>query len=118
MEDQAASKAVTGAAISLLVWSAATAVALAVWFKHGFGGGAVSWKSMTAAACALFGILTSLVLWKSPSRGNAVLGILVMLASLARIGGPADWTWVSFALVAVTFVLLMPLVHAAMTLRS
>jgi hypothetical protein len=41
-----------------------------------------------------------------------------MLGSLARIGGPADWTWVSFALVAVTFVLLMPLVHAAMTLRG
>ena len=41
-----------------------------------------------------------------------------MLASLARIGPPGDWTWVSFALVAVTFVLLMPLVHAAIVLRS
>lgn len=116
MEDQAASKAVTGAAISLLIWSAATAVALAVWFSKDPSG--VTWKSLTAAAAALFGIVASFNLWKSPTRGNAVLGIVVMLASLARIGGPADWTWVSFALVAVTFVLLMPLVHAAMTLRT
>lgn len=116
MEDQAASKAVTGAAISLLVWSSATFVALGVWFSSHPGG--VTWKSLTAAAAALFGVIASLTLWKSPTRGNAILGILVMLASLARIGGPADWTWVSFALVAVTFVLLMPLVHAAMTLRS
>ena len=115
MEDQAASKAVTGAAISLLVWSAATAVALAAWFARGPG---LTWKSLVAAVCALFGVVASFMLWKSPTRGNAVLGILVMLASLVRIGGPADWTWVSFALVAVTFVLLMPLVHAAMTLTG
>ncbi len=106
----------TGAAISLLVWSGATFAALAVWFSKDPTG--LSWKSLTAGATALFGIIASFVLWKSPSRGNAVIGIVVMLVSLARIGGPTDWTWVSFALVAVTFVLLMPLVHAAMTLRS
>ncbi len=117
MEDQAASKAVTGAAISLLVWSAATAVALAAWFSRG-AAQPLTWKSLVAAVCALFGVIASFMIWKSPSRGSAVIGIVVMLASLARIGGPADWTWVSFALVAVTFVLLMPLVHAAMTLRS
>jgi hypothetical protein len=47
-----------------------------------------------------------------------MMGIGVMLASLLRIGPPADWTWVSFALVAITFVLLMPLVHAAIVLRD
>ncbi len=116
MEDQAASKAVTGAAVSLLIWSAATFAALGVWFAKDPAG--ITWKSLTAAIAALFGVIASLTLWKSPTRGNAVLGIIVMLASLARIGGPSGWTWVSFALVAVTFVLLMPLVHAAMTLRS
>jgi hypothetical protein len=115
VEDESASKAVTGAAISLLIWSAATFVALAVWFK---APGAVGWKSLTAVVSAFFGVVASLTLWRSPTRGNAILGIVIMLASLARIGAPAEWTWVSFALVAVTFVLLMPLVHAAMTLRS
>ncbi|HRH00189.1 MAG TPA: hypothetical protein PLR99_28285 [Polyangiaceae bacterium] len=114
MEDQAASKAVTGAAISLLVWSAGTAVALAAWFSLA----GMTWKSLVAGVCSLFGVIASFMLWRSPSRGSVIVGILVMLGSLARIGGPADWTWVSFALVAVTFVLLMPLVHAAMTLRG
>ena len=116
MEDRAASKAVTGAAIALLVWSALTVVALAAWFAQPHAG--LTWKSLVAGVCALFGLAASLLIWRVPSRGNAVLGILVMLASLLRIGGPSEWSWVSFALVAVTFVLLMPLVHAAMTLRS
>lgn len=114
MEDQAASKAVTGAAIALLVWSGGTAVALASWFSVA----GLTWKSFVAGVCSLFGVIASFLLWKSPSRASAVVGILVMLGSLARIGVPAEWTWVSFALVAVTFVLLMPLVHAAMTLRG
>lgn len=46
------------------------------------------------------------------------MGIVIMLVSLVRIGPPGDWTWVSFALVAATFMLLMPLVHAAIVLRD
>ena len=49
---------------------------------------------------------------------HAIMGIGVMLFSLLRIGPPGDWTWVSFALVAITFILLMPLVHAAIVLRD
>lgn len=57
-------------------------------------------------------------MWSAPSRGRAALGIVITVASLARIGRLVDWTWVSFALVAVTFLLLIPLVHAAIVLRD
>ncbi len=102
--------------MALLGFSALTAFALVGWFK----GNPVpwSWKSLLAVGCAALAVTTSALVWSSPSRGHAILGIAIMVASLARIGAPADWTWVSFALVAVTFVLLMPLVHAAIVLRD
>jgi hypothetical protein len=104
------------ASMALLCFSALTAFALVGWFK----GNPVpwSWKSLLAVGCAALAVTTSALVWSSPSRGHAILGIAIMGASLARIGAPSDWTWVSFALVAVTFVLLMPLVHAAIVLRS
>jgi hypothetical protein len=102
--------------MALLCFSALTAFALVGWFK----GNPVpwSWKSLLAVGCAALAVTTSALVWSSPSRGHAILGIAIMVTSLARIGAPSDWTWVSFALVAVTFVLLMPLVHAAIVLRS
>ena len=57
-------------------------------------------------------------MWRSPSRTHALMGIGVLVFSLVRIGLPGDWTWVSFALVAITFLLLMPVVHAAIVLRD
>ena len=102
--------------MALLCFSALTAFALVGWFK----GNPVpwSWKSLLAVGCAALAVTTSALVWSSPSRGHAILGIAIMVASLARIGAPSDWTWVSFALVAVTFVLLMPLVHAAIVLHG
>ncbi len=116
MDDQASKRAALYASMALLVFSAFSAFVLVVWF-HRFPG-AWNWKSVLAAGCAVLGTTTSMLVWRTPSRGHAVLGIVIMLASLARIGPPAEWTWVSFALVAITFVLLMPLVHAASVLRS
>jgi hypothetical protein len=101
--------------MALLFFSALTAFALVGWFR--IYPALWNWKSLLAAACSLMAVTTSALVWRSPSRGHAILGIVVMLVSLARIGPPAEWTWVSFALVAVTFVLLMPLVHAAIVLR-
>ena len=102
--------------MALLCFSALTAFALVGWFK----GNPVpwSWKSLLAVGCAALAVTTSALVWSSPSRGHAILGIAIMVASLARVGAPSDWTWVSFALVAVTFVLLMPLVHAAIVLHG
>jgi hypothetical protein len=104
------------ASMALLFFSALTAIALVGWFKD--NPVPWSWKSLLAVGCAALAVTTSALVWSAPSRGLAILGIVIMLASLARIGPPDDWTWVSFALVAVTFVLLMPLVHAAIVLRN
>jgi len=104
------------ASLALLLFSALTAVALIGWFK----GNPVpwNWKSILALGCAVLAVTSSALMWSSPSRSHAVIGSVVLLASLARIGAPGDWTWASFALVAATFVLLMPVVHAAIVIRS
>lgn len=116
VDDRASRRAALIASMALLFFSALTTFALIGWFK----GNPVpwSWKSLLAVGCAVLSVTTSALVWSAPSRGHAILGIVIMLASLARIGPPGDWTWVSFALVAVTFVLLMPLVHAAIVLRN
>jgi hypothetical protein len=116
VDDRASKRAALIASLALLLFGALTAFALIGWFK---GSAAFwSWKSLLAAGCAALAVTTSALVWSTPSRGHALLGIAIMLASLARIGPPSDWTWVSFALVAVTFVLLMPLVHAAIVLQD
>lgn len=116
MDDNVTQRAATIASLALLTFSALTAIALVGWFQN--NPVPWNWKSVLAAGCAVLAMTTSALVWRAPTRSHAVMGILIMLASLARIGPPADWTWVSFALVAVTFVLLMPLVHAAIVLRG
>ncbi|HVJ93210.1 MAG TPA: hypothetical protein VM580_25590 [Labilithrix sp.] len=116
MEDPISKRAVAVASVALLVFSAFSSVALFGWFsRHETPW---NWKSVLAIGCSILAIMSSALLWRSPTRAHALMGIAVMLGSLARIGAPAQWTWVSFALVALTFVLLMPLVHAAIVLRD
>lgn len=115
MDGQAASRrAALLASIALLVFGALTAIALVGWFAQ--AGASFTWKSGLALGAAVAAIATSALVWRLPSRPFAVLGLVVMLSSLARIGPPGDWTWMSFALVTLTFVLMMPLVHAAIVL--
>ncbi|MBX3188435.1 MAG: hypothetical protein KF819_15565 [Labilithrix sp.] len=102
--------------MALLFFSALSAFALVGWFYK--NPVPWNWKSILAVGCSALAVTTSALVWRLPSRAHAILGIVIMLASLARIGPPAEWTWVSFALVAVTFVLLMPLVHAAIVFRG
>ncbi len=103
--------------MALMFFSALTTFALIGWFK-GAGGAVWTWKSVLTLGCTIVAAAASGLVWSAPSRRHAFLGIGVMLFSLLRIGGPSGWTWVSFAIVAMTFVLLMPLVHAAMVLRD
>ena len=116
MDDQVSRRAALLASIALLAFSALTAFALVSWFYR--SPMPWNWKSLLAAGCAVLAVMTSALVWRSPSRLHALMGIAVMLFSLLRIGAPNEWTWVSFALVAATFVLLMPLVHAAIVLRD
>ncbi len=116
MDDRASRRAAALASIALLLFAALSAFALVGWFAGSPVGW--TWKSLLAVGCTVLAVTTSALLWNMPARANAILGIVIMLASLARIGPPAEWTWVSFALVAGTFVLIIPLVHAATVLRS
>lgn len=116
VDDQVTRRAALLASIALLVFGALTAFALVGWFHRSEI--PWSWKSVLTVGCAVLAVMTSALVWRAPTRMHAVMGIGVMLFSLLRIGPPGDWTWVSFALVAVTFVLLMPLVHAAIVLRE
>jgi hypothetical protein len=114
VDDQVSRRAALMASIALLLFSALTAFALVGWFYRSEV--AWSWKSVLAFGCALLSATTSALVWRAPTRMHAIMGIAVMVFSLLRIGPPDDWTWVSFALVAITFVLLMPLVHAVIVL--
>jgi hypothetical protein len=102
--------------MSLLIFSGLTTVALIGWFYR--NPAPWNWRSMVAIACAMLGVTTSALVWRAPSRGHAIMGILTMLASLARVGPPAEWTWASYSLVAITLVLLLPLVNAAVTMNG
>jgi hypothetical protein len=116
VDDQVTRRAAFLASIALLCFSALTAFALVGWFYRSEV--PWNWKSVLAVGCAVLAVTTSALVWRAPTRMHAIMGIGVMLFSLLRIGPPSDWTWVSFALVAVTFILLMPLVHAAIVLRD
>ncbi|NOU30855.1 MAG: hypothetical protein HOO96_23405 [Polyangiaceae bacterium] len=106
----------TVASIALLLFGGLSAFALVVWFRT--SAEPLSWKAMLTGVVALGSFGASAMLWTSPKRVAAVLGLVLMLASLARVGAPADWTGYSFVLVAITAVLMMPVVHAALVLRS
>jgi hypothetical protein len=116
VDDDDSRRAALMASVALLAFSALTALALAGWFHR--SATPWSWKSILALTCTVLGVGTSAVVWRAPSRNAALVGIFVMLASLMRIGPPGEWTWVSFALVAMTFACLMPLVHAVVVLRT
>lgn len=116
MDERASRRAALLASLALLAFSALTAIALVAWFRD--SPMPWTWKSVLALGCTALATTTSALVWSAPSRAHAVLGAVVLIGSLARVGPPAEWTWASFALVAVTFVLLMPLVHAAIVLRG
>lgn len=117
MDQEPAKRAITVASLSLLVFSALTSLALIAWIQRNHGA-PWTWKSVLTLLCIVASVATSAVLWRAPSRVGAVAGIVIMVLSLIRIGPPNAWTWVSFSLVAITMLLLIPVVHAAMVLRS
>jgi hypothetical protein len=108
-------KIAAGAAASLLVFSALTTVALFAWLSR--APEPWSWRAIIATFTAIFGLTSSALIWRIPSRVTCWLGVLVMAFSLVRIGPPDDWTWVSFTLLMITVLLMIPLVHAALVLR-
>jgi hypothetical protein len=114
-DDERAKRAALAASLSLLAFATLTTLALVAWFsraEHPW-----SWKSIVAMLSAILGLTASALVWRAPSRVHAIAGIAVMVFSLVRVGPPWDWTWVSFALMSVTALMLVPLVNAALVLR-
>jgi hypothetical protein len=110
-----ARKAALAASLSLLAFTALTTLAVIAWFAR--APEPWSWKAFVALVAAMLGVAMSALVWRMPSRAHALAGLGVMTFSLLRIGPPGDWTWVSFALLSVTILLAVPLVHASLVLR-
>jgi hypothetical protein len=101
--------------LSLLLFSVLTAAALFAWLAH--AAEPWSWRAVLTMLTAMSGLSASVLIWRTPSRLTCWAGVAVMALSLVRVGFPGDWTWVSFTLLMVTVLLMIPLVHAALVLR-
>ncbi|WP_394828386.1 hypothetical protein [Pendulispora albinea] len=102
------------ASLALLAYSTLTAVALAAWFARAIQ--PWTWNSVLATVSCVLGVVSSAIVWCFPSRLALIAGMAVMLSSLLRVGPLQDWTWVSFTMLVVTTLLLVPLVHALVLL--
>lgn len=107
-------RSVYAASLSLLAFSMLTGVALAAWFSR--MADPWSWRSVLTLLACMGGVTTSALVWRAPSRSHVLAGIGVVVASLIRVGPIADWTWVTLTLLALTTLLLIPLVHAFLLL--
>jgi len=107
-------KSLFAASLALLAYSTLTAVALAAWFARAIQ--PWTWNSVLATASCVLGVIASAIVWRFPSRPTLIAGMVVMLSSLLRVGPFNEWTWVSFTMLTVTTLLLVPLVHALVLL--
>lgn len=111
MTDPAAQKRIaTAAAIALMAFAALTSLNLVAFFV--VVPEPWTWKSLVAMASVGFAVVVGVLLWRIPTRDHAVGGALVLLASLVRIGAPADWNGSTAALVLLTSVAAVPIVFA------
>lgn len=117
MNASAAKRASFLASIALLCFGALTAIALVGWFSQATDD-PWTWKSVLALLCSIGGVATSALVWRAPTRMLVNVGIAIIIVSLGRVGPPNEWTWRSFALIAITLVMLMPLLHATMVLKK
>ncbi len=106
-------RAIRAASASLAIFGVLTIVALGAWFRN--EPSPWRWTSFVATLSAAFGVVLAVLVLRKPSRKTVAAGIAVMLFSLLRIV-PGTWTGTSYSLVAVTALLLIPLVHAVIIL--
>ncbi len=119
MDDPASKRAAfaaSAASVALFVFATLTLFAVFFWFRR--TPAPWTWKGLLAGGCAALALATSALMWSTPSREYAMLGAIIMLASLVRVGLPGDWSWTTLTVLAVTVVLSMPVVHAAIVLKD
>ena len=109
-------RAALGASLALLAFAGLTALAVIAWFAR--AADPWSWRAAVAAISAGLALALSALVWREPTRKRLLVGIGVMVVSLLRVGPPWEWSWVSFTLLAVTTLLMIPLVHAAIVFRN
>ena len=98
-------------AIALLAFAALTSLALVAWFVS--VPDAWTWKSLVAISSVLFSIVVAVLLWRVPNRDHAIGGLIVLAASLARVGAPSEWNGNTATLFILTFAAAAPLAYAA-----
>jgi hypothetical protein len=109
-----AERAARNAAYAVLAFTLFTVITLISWFARedqpwGF-------SSFVALLSALLGAGATALLWRDPTRQHAIGGLAVMGLSLLRVGFPTSWTGYSFALIALTILLAVPLAQAVIVL--
>jgi hypothetical protein len=115
-EQAAKDRAVLLSSLSLLAFSALSTIALVGWFHN--NPSPWNWKSVLTIGCTILAFTTSRLVWSAPSRGHAIMGAVILLVSLARVGPPAEWTAMTLVLFALTLALAAPLGHAALLLGN
>jgi hypothetical protein len=106
---------IAACALSLLAFGALTFVSLAAWFTR--AAEPWNWRTVVAILTGTSSLSAAALVWRAPSRGVVVFGIVALAVSLVRVGPPGEWTWITGTLVATTLILLVPLVHATTILR-
>ena len=102
--------------MSLLAFSALNAVALIAFFRD--ADQPIGWRSILALGVTATSVVASALLWRAPTRNNAMISLLLMLASLARLGPFSEWTQASYVLIGITFIFMTPVIVAIVRLRD
>jgi hypothetical protein len=108
------SKLARQASFALVTFAGLTALSLAAWFARTpepWG-----WHALVALLSVALGLAAATALFRAPSRTRAAAGAGVMLFSLVRIGVPDHLAWPLILLPLVTFLLMVPVVRAALAL--
>jgi hypothetical protein len=113
-EDPSEKRAIRWAMTSLVTFCLLTSTALWAFFAR--SDAPWRWASVVATASTFASIAICVLVFRSPSRTTIGSGIGVMIFSLLRAGSPSSWTSASYALFAVTTLLIVPLVHAVIIL--
>lgn len=102
------------ASLAMLAHGALGMFGLAAWLRTP---NIVSWRLLVALVATLASVGLSAWLWIAPSRKLAIAGLLVLIASLLRLGMPDEWGSLSYGVVAITAVLALPLLRALFALE-
>lgn len=98
-------------AIALIAFAGLTSLALVAWFVSVED--PWTWKSLVAISAVVFSLTVAVLLWRAPTRDHAVGGLIVLAASLARVGAPSEWNGNTATLFILTFAAAAPLAYAA-----